>query len=53
MSATGATRRKRPRFGDRLLDYFAALKIGHTATPAAHTVAFFKDVVYRNTTGAA
>lgn len=34
----------------QVLEYFDAIKIGLTATPAAHTVAFFKDVVYRYTT---
>jgi type I restriction enzyme R subunit len=29
------------------LDHFDAIKIGLTATPAAHTVAFFHDPVYR------
>src|ERR1035437_10927427 len=29
------------------LDHFDAIKIGLTATPAAHTTSFFKDVVYR------
>ncbi len=29
------------------LDYFDAVKIGLTATPAAHTTAYFKDIVYR------
>jgi type I restriction enzyme, R subunit len=29
------------------LDYFDAIKIGLTATPAAHTTSYFKDVVYR------
>jgi len=31
----------------RTLDHFDAVKIGLTATPAAHTTAYFKDVVYR------
>jgi type I restriction enzyme R subunit len=31
----------------RALDHFDAIKIGLTATPAAHTKAYFKDVVYR------
>jgi type I restriction enzyme R subunit len=30
-----------------VLDYFDAVKIGLTATPAAHTAAYFKDIVYR------
>jgi hypothetical protein len=30
-----------------VLDHFDAVKIGLTATPAAHTAAYFKDVVYR------
>jgi type I restriction enzyme R subunit len=34
----------------QVIEYFDAIKIGLTATPAAHTVAFFKDVVYRYTT---
>jgi type I restriction enzyme, R subunit len=29
------------------LDYFDAIKIGLTATPAAHTKAYFRDVVFR------
>ncbi len=29
------------------LDHFDAIKIGLTATPAAHTTGYFKDVVYR------
>lgn len=29
------------------LDHFDAVKIGLTATPASHTTAYFKDVVYR------
>src|SRR6202521_4658857 len=31
----------------KALDHFDAIKIGLTATPAAHTTSFFKDVVYR------
>jgi len=31
----------------RTLDHFDCIKIGLTATPAAHTMAYFKDVVYR------
>jgi len=31
----------------KTLDHFDAVKIGLTATPAAHTKAYFKDVVYR------
>src|SRR5207237_5763946 len=31
----------------KTLDHFDAIKIGLTATPAAHTTAYFKDVVYR------
>ena len=34
----------------RLMDYFDAVKIGLTATPATHTLALFKEVVYRYTT---
>ena len=30
-----------------VLDHFDAIKIGLTATPAAHTKAYFKDVVFR------
>lgn len=30
-----------------VLEHFDALKIGLTATPAAHTTAYFKDVVFR------
>lgn len=29
------------------LEHFDAIKVGLTATPAAHTTAYFKDVVYR------
>src|ERR1039457_2410746 len=29
------------------LDHFDALKVGLTATPAAHTTSYFKDIVYR------
>ena len=29
------------------IDYFDAIKIGLTATPAAHTSSYFKDTVYR------
>ncbi len=29
------------------LDHFDAIKIGLTATPAAHTKAYFTDVIYR------
>jgi type I restriction enzyme R subunit len=31
----------------KTLDHFDAIKIGLTATPAAHTTAYFKDVVFR------
>ena len=31
----------------KTLDHFDAIKIGLTATPAAHTKAYFQDVVYR------
>jgi len=31
----------------KTLDHFDAIKIGLTATPAAHTKAYFNDVVYR------
>lgn len=31
----------------RTLDHFDGIKIGLTATPAAHTKAYFKDVVFR------
>ncbi len=30
-----------------VLDYFDAIKVGLTATPAAHTMAYFEDLVYR------
>lgn len=30
-----------------VLDHFDAVKIGLTATPAAHTASYFKDIVYR------
>ncbi len=29
------------------LDHFDAIKVGLTATPAAHTYAYFKDIVYK------
>ena len=29
------------------LDHFDAIRVGLTATPAAHTFAYFKDIVYR------
>jgi type I restriction enzyme R subunit len=31
----------------KTLDHFDAIKIGLTATPAAHTTSYFKDVVFR------
>jgi type I site-specific restriction endonuclease len=31
----------------KTLDHFDAVKIGLTATPAKHTTAYFKDVVFR------
>ena len=31
----------------KTLDHFDAIKVGLTATPAAHTTSYFKDVVYR------
>jgi len=31
----------------RTLDHFDAIKVGLTATPAAHTTSYFKDVVFR------
>ncbi len=31
----------------KTLEYFDAIKIGLTATPAAHTTSFFTDIVYR------
>jgi type I restriction enzyme R subunit len=31
----------------KTLDYFDAIKIGLTATPAAHTMAYFQEIVYR------
>lgn len=31
----------------KTLDHFDAIKIGLTATPAAHTKAYFKEIVYR------
>jgi type I restriction enzyme R subunit len=31
----------------KTLDHFDATKIGLTATPAAHTTAYFKDILYR------
>ena len=34
----------------RVMDYFDAVRIGLTATPASHTLSLFKEVVYRYTT---
>jgi len=34
----------------RVLDYFDAIKIGLTATPALHTLSLFKEVIYRYAT---
>jgi len=31
----------------KTLDHFDAIKIGLTATPAAHTLAYFREIVYR------
>lgn len=31
----------------KTLDHFDAVKIGLTATPAAHTTAYFQDIIYR------
>jgi type I restriction enzyme R subunit len=31
----------------KTLDHFDAIKVGLTATPAAHTTSYFKDIVYR------
>ena len=31
----------------KTLEHFDAVKIGLTATPAAHTTAYFKDIIYR------
>jgi type I restriction enzyme, R subunit len=31
----------------KTLDHFDTVKVGLTATPAAHTTAYFKDIVYR------
>ncbi len=42
----GYSRKEQSTWRDTL-DYFDATKIGLTATPAAHTVAYFKQVVYR------
>lgn len=33
-----------------VLEHFDAIKIGLTATPAAHTLSLFKDIIYRYTT---
>jgi type I restriction enzyme R subunit len=33
----------------QVLDHFDAIKVGLTATPAAHTKAYFDDIVYRYT----
>ena len=34
----------------QVMDYFDAVKVGLTATPAAHSLSLFKEVVYRYTT---
>jgi len=34
----------------RVMDYFDAVKVGLTATPASHTLALFREVIYRYTT---
>ena len=34
----------------KVMEYFDAVKIGLTATPASHTLSLFKEVVYRYTT---
>jgi type I restriction enzyme R subunit len=34
----------------KTIEYFDAIKIGLTATPALHTVSLFKEIVYRYTT---
>ncbi len=34
----------------QVLDYFDAIKIGLTATPAPHSLSLFKEVIYRYTT---
>lgn len=34
----------------KVMDYFDAVRIGLTATPAAHTLSLFKEVIYRYTT---
>lgn len=34
----------------RVLEYFDAIKIGLTATPASHSLSLFKEVIYRYTT---
>ena len=31
----------------QVLDHFDAVKVGLTATPAAHTTSYFKDIIYR------
>src|ERR1035441_1309551 len=31
----------------KTLDHFDCVKVGLTATPAAHTMAYFKDIIYR------
>lgn len=36
-----------------VIDHFDGIKMGLTATPAAHTVAVFKEIVYRYTTNQA
>ncbi|SPD73998.1 Type I site-specific deoxyribonuclease (fragment) [uncultured Desulfobacterium sp.] len=34
----------------RVMDHFDAVKVGLTATPASHTLALFREVIYRYTT---
>ncbi len=34
----------------KVMDYFDAVKIGLTATPAAHSLSLFREIVYRYTT---
>ena len=34
----------------RVMEYFDAIRVGLTATPAAHTLSLFKEVVYRYST---
>ena len=42
----GYTRQEESKWRE-VLDHFDAIRVGMTATPAAHTTAFFREIVYR------